>query len=65
MEHLRDILNALAAIFGLTVFLVTIGYISRCDSERERATSEQMMECARRQCNWLQGSCFCSIQEKK
>lgn len=65
MEHLRDILNALAGILGMAVFLMTIGYIGRCDSERERAHSEKMMECARQQCNWIQGDCFCSIKEKK
>lgn len=64
-EVVAQILGAIAAIVCGLAFILLIGFMSRCDSENAKARENHMMECVRRQCNWINGDCLCTIGEKK
>lgn len=65
MEHLKEVLNTIAAILGLIAFIGVILFVSKCDGDKRKTREKIMIECVRQSCDWITEQCFCSIRKKK
>lgn len=46
------------------VFFGAIASIAQCDARNSKERETAIAECARNQCNWINGDCFCCLEAR-